>query len=169
MSPAQFSERLRRFAGTLAPDLASKLQRKLVLEALIRCVNRSPVDTGRFRANWTVSVGQEGLRFFFDSTDPGRSGGVAVNRERPIIDQIPAYSIAYIQNNIPYAEVIEFGGYVPKDPRTHRTPTSAAHRAAPSRSAKPLRRSSATLGIRWSVAGSRSRPRAESLPSWRRN
>lgn len=135
MSPAQFSAKLRKFAGKLAPELASKLQRKLVLEALTRCVNRSPVDTGRFRANWTVSVGQEGLRFFFDATDAGRSSGVAVNRERPIIDKIPAFSIAFVQNNIPYAEVIEFGGYVPKDPPN--SPDANKHRAS-SRS-KPKR------------------------------
>lgn len=82
------------------------VQKKLALEALRRVVMKSPVDTGRFRGNWQVSVGvtEDGT---VEVTD--KSGSETINKGVRPISALSKFDTVYIQNNLPYAERLENG------------------------------------------------------------
>lgn len=69
-------------------------------------VLRSPVDTGRFRANWNVSPNKEDMTTSF-TTNTQRSF-----LELQKIFRIPAGGFVYLSNGLHYAQKLEFGGSV---------------------------------------------------------
>lgn len=82
--------------------------RYIGLQAIDRVVKKSPVDTGRFRANWTLSFGgMDGTTT--NAVDVG--GGATIARLSGEMDTYPAegYPVIYLQNNLPYAERLEAG------------------------------------------------------------
>lgn len=87
-------------------DNVIAVQKKLALEALRRVVQKSPVDTGRFRGNWMVSIGvrADGT---IETVDP--SGGTTINKGLAPISTLDKMDVVYIQNNLPYAERLENG------------------------------------------------------------
>lgn len=68
----------------------------------------SPVDTGRFRGNWQLSVGSPStsstLRY-------DQAGQVTVNDIASKANTFTAGQIAYIQNNVAYGHDLEYGTY----------------------------------------------------------
>jgi len=84
--------------------------RKIALDLLARIINISPVDTGRFRGNWTVSIGAPDAS---PPTDiPDREGGRTLSHGARVIDgyaDAEGYPSIIIQNNLPYARALEFG------------------------------------------------------------
>lgn len=82
------------------------VQKKVALEALRRVIFKTPVDTGRARGNWQVSLGvrDDGV---LEVTDP--SGQPTIDKgTRPITD-LNRFDIIYIQNNLPYIQRLEDG------------------------------------------------------------
>lgn len=69
-------------------------------------VKKTPVDTGRARANWNISAGSPDLSVS-DETDKGFKNPKSV-------PDAPGDTPIYISNNLPYISTLEFGGY-PKD------------------------------------------------------
>ena len=71
-------------------------------------VKKTPVDTGRARGNWNISVGH-------DDTLPS-------TRTKPQfknVDEVPKVEgdeSIFISNNLPYITKLEYGGY-PKNPK----------------------------------------------------
>lgn len=69
-------------------------------------VSRSPVDTGRFRRNNIVSIGEPvfatTLELDPDGSETKAMGIAALSALKP-------YTVVYIQNNLPYAERLENG------------------------------------------------------------
>ena len=74
-------------------------------------VKKTPVDTGRARANWNIAVGnpdssvsdgtmKSGMKYRSFGEVPGSDG------DEPV----------YISNNLPYIETLEYGGY-PNPPK----------------------------------------------------
>lgn len=89
----------------------SRWYRTLALTALRRIVLRTPVDTGRARGNWQVSLGGsvEGEKQVPDPVGEGRAlidGGVAAD---PFVN-------IWIQNNVGYINILEHGGFDPPNP-----------------------------------------------------
>lgn len=82
------------------------IAQKLMMEGLSRIVYRSPVDTGRFRGNWTVSLDgpQSGTREVDD-----KNGGATVAEGNAVAQQAKAFQIIYMQNNLPYGPRLEGG------------------------------------------------------------
>ena len=66
-------------------------------------VRKTPVDTGRARGNWTISVGRE------DSSTSETKG--AKYKKRGDMPEPKGDETIYIQNNLPYITTIEYGGY----------------------------------------------------------
>ena len=64
---------------------------------------KSPVDTGRFRANWNYSEGAPNYTFT-DSTAKSRG---AAEAQRALTGGIGG--IAYFSNGLPYASRLEYG------------------------------------------------------------
>ena len=98
--------------------LAEKVQldlettaRKATLDVFAAVVMASPVDTGRYRANTNVSYGAPDTTVT-ESTDQSRA-----QRELAKVMTLPVGGVTYISNSLPYARVIEYGGY-PNPPKT---------------------------------------------------
>lgn len=98
----RFSEKA---LGLPAREL-SKVVRKLAIDALGRLVARTPVDTGRARANWQVGISRpaDGV---IDAVDP--RGGATVKSGVEAIAQLPPFPLVFITNNLPYIEALENG------------------------------------------------------------
>lgn len=73
-------------------------------------VKKTPVDTGRARANWNVSVGSNDTSI----TEETKKNGLKheISEINPNGDE----SI-FISNNLPYIEKLEYGGY-PNPPKS---------------------------------------------------
>lgn len=75
----------------------------------------SPVDTGRFRMNWQAagSTPERG-------TVPGadKSGTSAITKMTSVIVGLSDWTEFTLSNNLPYANVIEYGGYPGEGPNT---------------------------------------------------
>lgn len=72
-------------------------------------VKKTPVDTGRARANWNISVGNADTSI----TDKKMKNGLKYS-ENDI--SINGDDTIFISNNLPYIETLEYGGY-PKSPK----------------------------------------------------
>lgn len=109
--------RLSEIAKTLTPRMVSRVQRKIVLDVLAGVVKRTPVDTGRARGGWQVSIGTPATA----ATQPeqgavGDASGKALSQGAAKIASMPAFSIAYINNNVIYVGVLDQGGFIPINP-----------------------------------------------------
>jgi hypothetical protein len=104
-----------RFRANMAKRIAMAKQKqelfykKLALEVMTRVVMKSPVDTGRFRANWNVGYGTPNLR---TDTITDASGGhtIAANTAGIMGLQIDGKTI-WITNSLPYAYRLEYEGW----------------------------------------------------------
>lgn len=93
------------FAGRVEEDVGARL-RFISLQLLNDVIVRSPVDTGRFRANNQVSIGSPD---YGSSADVDMAGGKTFQQGSAVIAQGKPYSVIYIQNNLPYAVPLENG------------------------------------------------------------
>lgn len=95
-----FVEKAKKNPETVARQVSFKL-----FSAVIKA---SPVDTGRFRMNWQTAgaVAPSGV---IDGTDKG--GAAAIGDAASYIFAASDWDEFTLTNNLPYAEVIEFGGY----------------------------------------------------------
>ena len=83
--------------------------RVIALEALKRIVSRTPVDSGRARMNWNVSIGGDSFEVT-TAVDP--SGSVAISRGSQVIatyEQQTGFPVITIYNNLPYIHRLETG------------------------------------------------------------
>jgi hypothetical protein len=88
------------------------IRRKMALEIFSRVVKRTPVDTGRARANWQVSVG-EPIFEAIEDTDKKRFGaGPGADRVMAAdasMRNLPLDKSIFITNNLPYIVYLEDG------------------------------------------------------------
>lgn len=104
---SKFVEKTKRNNETVMRSVAFKL-----FSAIIKA---SPVDTGRFRMNWQTSgaTPRGGLVAGADKT-----GASAIASAETFITNTQAWEEFTLANNLPYANVIEFGGYPGSGPNT---------------------------------------------------
>lgn len=102
---------------TFALDLSKQIEaakektglaaKRTMIELFNRVIQKSPVDTGRFRANWNCSIGSPNLSTS-EATDP--SGGAASSRATATV---VSYTLngqsVFLTNSLPYAERLENG------------------------------------------------------------
>jgi len=109
---ARFRAELGRWKENEIPRRLLASQRQFATEAIKRILQRSPVDTGKFRGHWIVSLGVKdgsltGRRY------RGRFGSAWSSAERArfeaIIAKMRTGERVYIVNNLPYAERLENG------------------------------------------------------------
>jgi hypothetical protein len=85
----------------------AQVVRKVGLDMATRVVMRSPVDTGRFRANWNVAFGHVDT-LTTPSTD--KSGGKTRERVRIQLNGwAPGAGDIFLTNSLPYAIPLEYG------------------------------------------------------------
>lgn len=89
-----------------AKDRADLVVRKVALDVGSRVVMRSPVDTGRFRANWQYGVGQPNptVTETFD-----KDGSAAIARITAGSATAKLGDVIYVSNSLPYALRLEAG------------------------------------------------------------
>jgi len=100
-------------------QLAAVMQKKVdvvVRESTFAIFNaivlQSPVDTGRFRANWNISANVPKTHY-----DESRTSNSALQMSLQWVQRSsPVGGVVYIANGLPYAAVLEYGGY-PNPPK----------------------------------------------------
>jgi hypothetical protein len=113
---AGFSVPLAQFAAKAKLDLDTVV-RKSTLEVFGAVVKKTPVDTGRARANWNVSQNAVNTATT-DSTSQARA-----QAEVQKALGIPAGGVVYLANSLPYARVLEYGEY-PNPPKNGKGKTA---------------------------------------------
>lgn len=99
----QFSIDLTRWGTSLEKEQAPNFIRKIALELLKKVTMKSPVDTGRFRANWMVGIGGA------DETTTENTVNDAMMRGSVVLTAYRALKQIHISNNLPYAAALEHG------------------------------------------------------------
>lgn len=91
------------------------VMRQVSLKLFSAIIKSSPVDTGRFRMNWqaTYSTPATGT---LNGVDP--SGAAAIGAMSTVVLKNPFWFDFVLTNNLPYANVIEYGGYPGTGPNT---------------------------------------------------
>ena len=102
---AQFNREITQFAKSI-PGKVTVMQKKVVLEALRRLVQKTPVDTGRARGNWQTTIGSpaEGQ---LDKKD--LEGDSTIVAGLVALAGLPPFQVVWISNNIDYIEELEHG------------------------------------------------------------
>ena len=92
------------FNGTIT-RLVKDHVRTVAIDALAQNIQRSPVDTGRYRNNHTI-----GVNAVDGSTNraPDPSGGGS-SAEQGKLSNLPDFPTVFISNGLPYAQPIEDG------------------------------------------------------------
>jgi hypothetical protein len=97
--------------GKYATDTVEKTNqvcRKVALSVFRRVVMRTPVDTGRARANWIPTVGSPSSEIT-EATDKSGAGAMGkATGQASRWDPSKGQSI-FLTNNLPYIEVLEKG------------------------------------------------------------
>lgn len=89
-----------------AGDNADDAVRRIVLDLHARIVEKSPVDTGRFKANWQYSVNAKATGTIDGNWTSERR---APPPETPKIAAGAFGKVHYICNNLPYSQRLENG------------------------------------------------------------
>ena len=92
----------------------SKMMRKATVEVFTRVLMRSPVDLGRFRGNWQLSVGspiETEIESFFGGAAGSGPDADEFAKLNPVLSELnrDADQQVWLTNNVPYAEVLEDG------------------------------------------------------------
>lgn len=105
---------------------------RIIRAAAIGCfrniIFQSPVDSGRFRGNWFAS-GAAASSKVTEGTD--EAGNKTADNAAELVLHLRDWNIFQLTNNLPYAEVIEFGGYGSTEANTGKT-VAGYSRQAPS-------------------------------------
>jgi hypothetical protein len=93
-------------------DKTNMFARKLVLDLDRRMVLKSPVDTGRFKANWNIGYGSIDTSTS-EATD--KSGTATLARHQAEVRDASG-TVIYITNSLPYAYRLEYEGWSKQAP-----------------------------------------------------
>ena len=85
-----------------AVEAAEKVMRATMLTLHATTSRDTPVDSGRLRANWQVTLDQPAFHQVGGSTQPNPG---------PALNSYTIDKTMYLTNNLPYAEVIENGAF----------------------------------------------------------
>ncbi len=108
----QFALEISAFAKK-AGDNANLVIRKVAIDMYSRVIQRSPVDTGRFRGNWQLTVGKEPTGNV-DRTD--KTGSATVAEGTKAVAKFEAGPDIFIVNNLPYGSRLEYEGWSKQAP-----------------------------------------------------
>lgn len=100
-----FSADVARFAKK-AEAATDAVVRKVTIDLFHDVVRRTPVDTGRLKANWQPSIGTPVIGTL-STTDA--SGAVTMANITAGVGGLG--TVTYLANNLPYAHRIEFDGW----------------------------------------------------------
>jgi len=102
----QFEMQLKEFSDVLLPEYQTIFVKKISVELLKKLIDKSPVDTGRFRGAWVVGRNTAD-RSEPDTTD--KEGTATKIKGISDISEIREGDIVYLSNNLDYALILEYG------------------------------------------------------------
>ncbi|MGB0890231.1 MAG: HK97 gp10 family phage protein [Solirubrobacterales bacterium] len=108
-----FAESMRDFAETLPEAQLKPFRDAIGLKLLSSVVLNTPVDRGRLRGNWQTTAG--GTTDAALATED-RSGRETIAKGNATILAARVEEVIWLQNNLPYAVVVEEGLFEPADP-----------------------------------------------------
>jgi hypothetical protein len=92
--------------GADTMEQATTVVRKVSTDILSSVIFRTPVDTGRARANWQVGVGRYSPNTIQQEDKQGAS---TLGKGKSTIDATEAGDKIYLINNLPYIQALEDG------------------------------------------------------------
>ncbi len=120
----QFNKEIMGWANGHVTTVLRDVQRKFSLDGLTGVVNKTPVRTGCARGGWQVGINQQpqplqtitrmvpgSMGAVFEQVarlDPQGASTIAAGQA--VIEQLPAFSMCYIVNNVHYILTLEDGG-----------------------------------------------------------
>lgn len=104
-----FEIQIDRFVDDDIPKAFYDLMRAISLTGLSSLVMMTPVDTGRARGNWLVSIGS--TDFTSDDSSEDKAGASTIGTGSAKLSGLKAdpFTVVYLQNNLPYIEELERG------------------------------------------------------------
>lgn len=81
--------------------------RKVAFDLFAQIVIMSPVDTGRFKGNWLVSI--NAIPSGVDQNKVDKSGSGTLSTIQSTVGQMKAGDVISLVNNLPYATRLEYG------------------------------------------------------------
>ncbi|AKJ28838.1 HK97 gp10 family phage protein [Caldimonas brevitalea] len=91
-----------RLAESAKGDIET-VTRKVTLDLFARVVQRSPVDTGRFKGNWNVNFGAPDT----STTEVAHASRGDAEARKAL--SLPVGGTVYLTNSLPYAHRLEYG------------------------------------------------------------
>jgi hypothetical protein len=79
--------------------------RKIALDIFSRVIQKTPVDTGRLRGSWTVSIGAIAA----GNIALDKSGSATIARATAATLNLKAGDVVYLTSNVIYARALEYG------------------------------------------------------------
>lgn len=89
-----------------AGDKAESVVRKTALELQSGMIEKSPVDTGRFKGNFQVGLGAINIAA---NDAPDKQGGAAIGRAETVLAGWKPGQSIWLTNSLPYARRLEEG------------------------------------------------------------
>lgn len=93
---------------------ADLVVRKVAIDILSSVVNKSPVDTGRFRGNWQLSIGN--VDSTINSADD-KTGAGAIAKGSAELAGFKSGKTIFISNSLPYAHRLEYDSWSRQAPQ----------------------------------------------------
>jgi len=103
----QFNRAVTKFAETMLPYQVKLFTKKVALDTLTRIVRKTPVDTGRARGNWQITINTASESEVNNVAGSGISD--VVSQGRVALENMEPFSIVFISNNVPYIAYLEQG------------------------------------------------------------
>jgi hypothetical protein len=88
--------------------------KKMTLEIMSSVIMKSPVDTGRFRANWFVGYGMPNIKTD-QLTDKSGTSTIASNQAAIMAIKVDGQTI-FVTNSLPYGYRLEYEGWSQQAP-----------------------------------------------------
>jgi hypothetical protein len=107
MAITGFTAQLSVYQKKIVPALLNKAKQELAKKAVPMLVKATPVDTGRARGNWTVSLGTPSATHQQDTYDKSGERTIAQANIR-IAQALPREPI-HIENSVRYGTALELG------------------------------------------------------------
>lgn len=86
--------------------------RRVGLDCLKGVIQKSPVDTGTFRASHAIGINKLNPETVEYGVTPSNAEAIAM-KQADKLKKVKEYDTVIIANSLPYAQTLEFGGYGP--------------------------------------------------------
>ena len=100
-----FSDQIKKFNNKTV-EAHNAIFRGTALDLFGRIIKRTPVDTGRLRANWKASINTPSKEI---TGTKDKTGSKALKDSESVVDRYDFGDSVFFINNLPYAEAIEDG------------------------------------------------------------